>query len=128
MRIHRGGVHARRKTAYQAFTFLEAVVAVGAVGVLALALYAGLSSVFTMVRMSRENQRATQIMVEKMETVRLYNWDQINSNGFIPRGFQAYYYPANGTNCGTVYDGTITITRSPAPCGCSRDQLERDLV
>ena len=112
MRVHRGG-HRRRRRFQHAFTFLEAVVSLAAVGVVVLAMYAGLSSVFTMIRMARENQRATQIMVEKMETVRLYNWDQINSNGFIPRSFQAYYYSANGTNTGTVYDGTITITNAP---------------
>ena len=112
MRIHQGG-HRRRQLFQPAFTFIEAVVALGAVGVVALAMYAGLSSVFTLIRMSRENQRATQIMVEKMETVRLYNWDQINSNGFIPRAFQSHYYSANGTNHGTVYNGAITITSAP---------------
>ncbi len=112
MRIHRGG-HRRRRLLHHAFTIIEALVAVGVVGVVVLAMYGGLSSVFTMIRMARENQRATQIMVEKMETVRLYNWDQINSNGFIPRAFQAHYYSLNGTNSGTVYDGAITITSAP---------------
>jgi type II secretory pathway pseudopilin PulG len=112
MNLQRGG-HRTRSMADHAFTLIEALVALGAVGVVVLAMYAGLSSVFKLVRMSRENQRATQIMVEKLETVRLNNWAQINSNGFIPRAFQAYYHTANGTNHRTVYDGAITITSAP---------------
>ena len=93
-----------------AFTFVEVLVAMGAVGVAVLSLYAGMSSGFSVLRMARENLRATQIMVEKMETVRLYNWDEISSNGFVPTNFQAPYYVEGGVTSPPIYSGTITIS------------------
>jgi len=47
-----------------------------------------------------------------METVRLYNWDQITStNHFIPQTFSATYQPIVDTNHpGVVYSGTMIIT------------------
>jgi len=56
--------------------------------------------------------RATQIMLERMETIRLYNWDQINgSNGFvIPTIFtNAYYPPGLSTSSGIYYTGQVSI-------------------
>ena len=37
-------------------------------------------------RMSRENLRATQIMLEKTETLRLFTWDQLNTMSFFTNG------------------------------------------
>ena len=54
--------------------------------------------------------RASQ--AEKMETIRLYNWDQITSNGFVPRAFTVPYYPMGGSNCGTIYSGEVLITNA----------------
>jgi len=92
-----------------AFTFVEVVVAMGVLGVAIVSLYAGMSSGLSMVRMARENLRATQILVEKMETVRLYNWDEICSNGFVLTNFQAPYYVQGGVTSSPIYYGTITI-------------------
>ena len=66
------------------YTVIEALVAMGVVGLLVVALYAGMTSATISVRLARENHRATQIMDEKTELVRLLTWDQINSNGFVP--------------------------------------------
>ena len=52
-------------------------------------------------------------MEEKLETLRLYNWNQINSNGFIPSQFSASFYPAGSTNVGVSYNGTMIITNFP---------------
>jgi hypothetical protein len=71
--------------------------------------------------MARENERATQILLEKVETIRLYNWDQINSNGFIPATFSATYDPQGGTNQGLVYSGTFTIGPAPISSSYSND-------
>src|SRR5882672_783086 len=86
-----------------AFTFVEVIIAMAAVGVVVVALYLGISSGFSIIRLARENLRATQIMVEKMETVRLYNWDQINSNGCIPRAFAKLSLSGNGQFTGAIY-------------------------
>ena len=84
-------------------------------GVMFLALYAGLGFGFRIIRMARENTRATQIMLEKMETIRLYTWSQINSNGFLPTtNFTVPYYSVgSSTNSSLMYTGRITIANCP---------------
>ena len=85
-------------------------------------LYGGISLGFTIVGHTREDLRATQILVEKMETIRLYSWDQVNTTNFIPTTFTDYYYPpgvgqTNGWSSGVTYNGTVTV--SPGPTGRS---------
>jgi prepilin-type N-terminal cleavage/methylation domain-containing protein len=81
----------------RAFSLVEVLVAMSVIGLCAAALLTGItSSVFTM-RMVRENQRATQILLEKVETLRLYNWDQINRASFFPGSFE---FTLDATNTG----------------------------
>jgi len=71
-----------------------------------------MSSGYTFTQVAREDLRATQIMLEKMEVIRLYSWDQINgSNGYaIPTTFTNTYYPPGiGTSPGLTYNGTLAI-------------------
>jgi hypothetical protein len=96
-----------------AFTIVEVVFAMGTPALMFLALYAGLTWGFTIMRLCRENTRATQILLEKMETVRLYTWDQVNTEGFLTPAFDVPYYPMGGTNAGTIYHGSVVI--GPAP-------------
>jgi hypothetical protein len=92
----------------QAISLIEVVFAITLVSVLFVSLYAGIASGFGLVSLARENLRANQILVEKMETLRLYSWDQINSNGFIPPTFTAQFFPSSITNVVTLDDGTTT--------------------
>jgi type II secretory pathway pseudopilin PulG len=96
------------------FTLTEVTWAMFFLGVSAVALLSGFTGGFFNIQLSRENLRATQIMLEKTETLRLYSWDQVNSNGFIPTNFTALYDPnAPQGSRGLTYNGTMTI--SPAP-------------
>jgi len=101
----------RRKLA--AFSLLEATIGMGVAGTMAMALLSGFTSGFFTMRMARENLRATQIMLEKTETIRLYSWDQINTPGFIPTTFNSPYDPLDPENPGVIYQGTMTITNVP---------------
>lgn len=94
------------------FTLAEVVIAVGILGVSFVSLYAGMSAGFSMTQISRENLRATQIMVEKMEGIRLFNWDQVTVSNMIPTKFTTRYYPGvrGGQPSGLTYTGTITVT------------------
>jgi type II secretory pathway pseudopilin PulG len=102
-----------RRAAREAFTIVEVVFAMGIVGVMFVALYAGLAGGFAIIKLARENTRATQILVEKMETVRLYTFDQIVSNSFMPTNFSTPYYPITTTNQGTIYYGKVTVSDTP---------------
>lgn len=85
------------------------MLAVGIVSIMFVSLYTGITTGFGIINTARENLRATQILLEKMETVRLYSWDQINTSGFIPPSFTAPFYPGY-TNQGVTYYGTLSVT------------------
>ena len=94
-------------------TLVEAMVAMLVIGLVFLALYSGITSCFFSIRMARENLRATQILLEKMEVIRLLTWSQINSNGFLPSAFTALYDPATtDTSRALAYNGTILVTNA----------------
>jgi type II secretory pathway pseudopilin PulG len=124
MNFERSATNVRRD-ALRAFSIVEVLVGVALVGILFVSLYTGFSSGFMVIEFARENLRATQVLQEKMETIRLYSWDQINSNGFIPKEFQAPFY-AIGTNLddgddGIIYNGTVLITNAPVSESYSND-------
>ena len=99
----------RRRLA--AFSILEAAVGMGILGTAVGALFSGITAGFFTIRMARENLRATQIMLEKVETIRLYSWDQINSNNFIPTNFTAKYDPiTQPSSSGLIYSGEVYVT------------------
>lgn len=98
------------------FTLPEGLFGMAIMGILFVTLYTGMTTGFESIRSSRENLRATQILLEKFETIRLYNWDQVNTAGFIPTNFVAHFDPkwnTNATDKGTVYTGTVSITPAP---------------
>src|SRR3954454_4637640 len=111
----------RRRRKLAAFSLIEATVGMGIIGTVLGAMLSGITTgTFTM-RMARENLRATQIMLEKVETIRLYSWDQINSNGFIPSSFQATYDPQGTPNVGLTYTGPMAIVSDPLGSTYSND-------
>jgi type II secretory pathway pseudopilin PulG len=96
-----------------AFTLMEVMVCVGVAGLLFTSLYVGMSQGFRIIQAARENLRATQILQEKMETIRLYTWDQINSNGFIPATFSAPFYSNTNYVSDLIYNGTVSFGSVP---------------
>jgi len=93
-----------------AFTLVEVMIGVAVMAVMFVSLYLGFTQGFAIIQLARENLRATQILQEKMETVRLYTWDQLNTAGFIPPTFTAPFYAAGATNQGIIYSGTLSIS------------------
>ena len=79
-------------------------------------LYGAFATGFSLIKVTRENLRATQIMLERMETIRLYRWDQVTDPSYIPQAFTNYYYPdgvAQGAG-GVMYTGSVRIASVPA--------------
>ena len=97
------------------FTLVETVVGMAVVGVIVFSLYGGLNLGFAVLQNARENLRATQILTEKMEVVRVCNYDQLITAGYLPTNFTAYYNEGDTATNGTVYTGTLTV--SPAGMG-----------
>ena len=109
-----------------AFTLVEVMVSMAIVGIVVLAIYAAINAGITSIRMARENLRATQILLEKTESLRLYTWDQINAPGFVPKNFIVPYDSTltNTNGAGVLYYGTITIQNFPGSVSY-RDDMKR---
>ncbi len=109
----------------RAFSLIEAMVSACVVGVLFTSLYAGITAGFGALNSARENLRATQVMIDKMETLRLYSWTQLSTFGsstsYIPTTFVESFYPTstnysvstvtttNATGSGFVYYGSVAV-------------------
>src|SRR5438309_9828525 len=105
------------KTAAQrtaAFTLAEIMVCIVMINIGAAGLMGCFKYAFLITGLTRENQRATQVMLERAEAIRLCSWDQVRSNGFIPTTFSEYFDPTstNGS-VGIVYTGTATVSAFP---------------
>jgi len=89
-----------------AYTLAEVMVAVLAIAAVTVSLYAAFSSGFSVVGMARENLRATQIMMRKIEGIRLCTWSELTNR----ITFAESYDPLGAvTNAGgTIYTGTVS--------------------
>lgn len=107
----------RRRCFRQAgFTLVEAVIASAVVGISFASLYSGLVQGDSIIQADQLNMRASQIMEQQMETIRLYTWNQITNTGYIPASNTYSFYPASMTNqsagVGTTFYESTTITNS----------------
>ena len=84
---------------------MEVLVALLVLVTITVAYYLGLSSCFSAVKSSREDVRATQIMMQKLEAVRLCTWSELTNFSF-----KEPYDPLGSTNntAGMYYFGTVT--------------------
>src|SRR5216117_2837899 len=81
-----------------AFTLVEVMVGVGVMGIMMVSLYAGFAFGFSQIRLARENVRATQVLEERMEVIRLVNWNDVITSDYVPTKFTAPFYTDNQTN------------------------------
>lgn len=92
------------------FTLVEVILSVVIIGIAAAGLISCFSGSFFVMRMARENQRATQVLVERAEAIRVFNWTQM-TNGSLPGAFTDYFDPSfsqYGGSEGCTYYGTVT--------------------
>ena len=102
--------------ALRAYTFAEVLVAVLILGLMLSSLYASFSSGFTIMRSARENLRATQILLQRMEAIRLFNWRQVlDTTNYLKPTFVDYYDPLGATNntLGASYRGFVSPPSIP---------------
>ena len=109
----------KRRQRNRGLFLLEATIGMALLGLLFMALYSGLATTSYFVKLSRENLRATQLMAEKLDTIRLYGWKKIVEDPtYIPQRFYPPLYsddPSTAGNNATtrVYTGQIIV--EPAP-------------
>jgi type II secretory pathway pseudopilin PulG len=101
------------------FSLVEAVVGMALLGLVCMALFSGLFNSTFSVHLARENLRATQIMAEKLDTIRLYSWKQLTNETYIREDFNAPLHPPDPlsppqTNSSSaVYEGALYIESAP---------------
>lgn len=91
------------------YTLVEVICSVFIAAIAASVLFVGFDNGFAILRTTREDLRATQILMQKTEAFRLYTWEQLTQAN-TPGTFKEYYYPAgSGTNSpGSLYWGTVS--------------------
>ena len=95
----------------RAFTLPEVAVGTALLGFVAASLYTAFGAGFFLIQSTRENLRATQIMTQKLEAVRLFTWSQVcDTNYYLMPQFSESYDPTStSTNTtGTKYTGFVT--------------------
>ncbi len=95
------------------FALAEVLVAAGILAFVSTSLYGAFSAGFCLIQSTRENLRATQIMVQKLEAVRLFTWSQVcDTTNYLTSNFTAVYDPlgVNSGNSGAQYTGTVTAS------------------
>src|SRR6185312_9071786 len=95
-----------KKLRLQAWSLAEVMVSVVIMAVVFVSLFVAFGYGFTVIRSTREDLRATQILTQKIEGIRLCTWAQLSQ---CPTNFTDTYAMVSGTNSSTLtYYGTIT--------------------
>jgi len=104
-----------RRASASGFTLMETVVAMLSAGVMLPGLFTGLAYAFSSVQAARDELRATQIVVQRMEAIRLAPYKSLQDPVAYPATSTEYYSPslkASGQG-GTTYTVNYTWTNAP---------------
>jgi prepilin-type N-terminal cleavage/methylation domain-containing protein len=107
------------------FTLIELLIAAALAAILLSAIFSGISNSFALLNTTRERMRGTQIMMSRLEGLRLESWgsgtnhvSQLFNPTMVPNTFTDYFYPeglnGNTNSLGTVYTGSLSITTNVA--------------
>src|SRR5204862_1168851 len=103
-------IRARRRS-QSAGTLIEVIVATVIIAIAGAGIISSINYGMVVTQLARENARATQIMLEKLESIRLYNWTEVTNAGFVPATFVDVYDPQAPTNSqGAIYNGTMSVS------------------
>lgn len=124
----------RRRQPGAAFSLVEVLVGMIIMGITFAALYGGMAYGITSLQMSRESLRATQLMSEKLDTIRLYAWDKVVIPGYVTNSFKATFVPADPaltaqgfTSGGVTYYGTVSISTNSSALSAFSDTYRKHL-
>jgi Tfp pilus assembly protein PilV len=87
------------------FTMAEVVVAVFVLTIIGVGFYGGLSYGYGVLQTTREDLRATQVMMQKLESIRLCTWGELTNFTFS----ESYNPLSTNSTSGTVYTGQLAI-------------------
>jgi Tfp pilus assembly protein PilV len=124
----RGGVPrgVARQLLQRGFALVEVLIGGCILGFAVVSLYSAYAFGFALIRLSQEDVRADQILLEQMETLRVYSWSETApGSGILPSTFSETNAP-DATPGGVVYYGTIAV--APAPVSESYSNTLRQVT
>jgi prepilin-type N-terminal cleavage/methylation domain-containing protein len=89
------------------FTLVEVMVGVVLLAIMFTVLYVGITAGFGMIQLARENLRATQILQEKTETLRLLTWEDLGNMQLSMT--EPFYAPDSEMESGLSYELQVEI-------------------
>jgi hypothetical protein len=98
-----------------AYSLVEVMMGAAAMMVVFVTIFGVMTVCLFISGTSRENLRATQIMLDKMEGIRLYSPSQLTNTSFLLQSFTNWASETNNIGLpnvqgyGVMYTGTITI-------------------
>jgi Tfp pilus assembly protein PilV len=95
-----------------AFTLIETIVATFLATIMLPAIYASTAAGFSMVQVTREDLRATQILLKQVEAIRLSPYKLLQDPKSYPTNFTDYYC-TNGKTNGAAY--AVSYNWQPGP-------------
>ena len=91
-----------------AYTLVEVMVAAALLGLMLTVYFTGFGQGYLNLNTARQDLRATQILTQKTEAIRLCTFSQLTT---LPTTFKDYYLDSSATNSQlTTYYGTISVT------------------
>jgi prepilin-type N-terminal cleavage/methylation domain-containing protein len=103
--------HKTRLQRQAGYTLVEVLCSILIASIAVTALFYGFNNGFAILRTTREDLRATQILMQKTEAFRLFTWAQLaEAQTKSLSGFKEYYNPSGTTSntLGTLYYGTLS--------------------
>ena len=118
-------VNKTKRTFCAAFSLVEVIMSVVVLAVMLISLFGGFSAGFAVVQLARENLRATQILVQRTEDVRLFSWAQVTNSTFFKTNFTDWYNPSgtNNRTAGAVYKGVVNVSIPAEMPGVYKDNM-----
>ena len=104
----------KRRRCTDAFSLTESMISVAIFALVIGGVYSSLVMQYATVRLNTENLRATQILTDKMEVLRLVSWTQLTNATFMPATFVCpFNYSTNSSDYGLNYRGSVTVSALP---------------
>jgi type II secretory pathway pseudopilin PulG len=114
----------------QGFTLMEALMSLLIISFLVVSLSAGIGYGFKNEQLIREDARATQLLNEKVDKLRLMTWDQVNDKNILPDKFYCAFNPEDPDlgdegvtskvgfgryhKMDLIYEGLVNLTNGPS--------------
>jgi prepilin-type N-terminal cleavage/methylation domain-containing protein len=115
MQIKQGHLEQHRPIRWrEGYTLVEVLFAIVIAAISASVLFVGFDNGFALLRTTREDLRATQILMEKTEAIRLMSWQDVTNTANGLSFTISYYPPGASNNQGTIYYGTVSSINAPA--------------